>query len=323
MTAIIAALIVGLALLVWGASRFVDAAANLARLFGMAPLLVGIVVVGFGTSTPEILVSALSAAEGNSGIALGNAYGSNIVNISLILGLAAIINPVPVAASVIRRELPLLAGATLLSALLLWDREVTRLDALILLAAFAVTLYFSIKGGIAEHAVEAPAAVQTTDTPTAGAGGSKGRALIWAAVGLVVMMAASRLFVWGAVELAKAIGVSDLLIGLTIVSIGTSLPELASSVIAARKGEHDLALGNILGSNTFNALVVVGVAGMISPMQAAPEIMLRDFPVMGLFTASVYVFCRTSRLISRLEGIVLCLAYAAYTAYLAYGAMAG
>lgn len=315
------ALAAGLALLVWGAHRFVAAAAALARLFKVPPLLIGMIIVGFGTSAPEMLISAMSSYNGNPGIALGNAFGSNIVNIALILGCCACIHPLNVSGAVIRRELPLLGGVTLLAALLLWDGDVSRLDAGVLLAAFGVVMAVSIRAALREQAAGAlgePA--ETASLPKREE--SPAKAWIWLVAGLGLMLASSRAMVWGAVEVATALGVGDLVIGLTIVAVGTSLPELASSVIAARKGEHDLAIGNILGSNTFNTLAVVGIAGIISPMRADPEIMTRDIPVMALLTALLYVFCRGWRgpaRITRFEGVLFLAIYAAYTGYLIYG----
>lgn len=317
----ILALLFGLALLVWSAHLFVSAAAALARLLAVPPLLVGMVVVGFGTSAPEILISAMASYNGNPGIALGNAFGSNISNIGLILGCSALLQPLDVPRQAVRRELPLLGGVTLLAILLLADGTITRLDAAVLLLAFTAVMAFSIHSAMAgkQPVMEAPQGAET-----AGAAAAKGRSPLkeggLAMAGLLLMLVSSRLLVWGAVTVAEALGVSDLVIGLTIVAVGTSLPELASSIVAARKGEHDLALGNILGSNTFNTLAVLGVAGLIHPLPADPEVLRRDIPVMAFLTLLLYLFCRgkgekPGRL-SRVEGIFLLTAYALYTGYL-------
>lgn len=310
------AVVLGLALLVYSADRFVEGSAAAARHWGMPPLLIGMVVVGFGTSAPEMTVSALAALQGNPGIALGNAYGSNITNIALILGLTALISPVVVHSQVLRKELPLLTAVSLLAAWQLHDGEVSRADAWVLLGVFAAVMGWSIWQGTRKRrdalGHEMVQELREHAMPLR-------QALFWVVAGLLLLVVSSRLLVWGAVEIAQALGVSDLIIGLTVVAVGTSLPELASSIVAARKGEHDIALGNILGSNLFNTLAVVGIAGMISPMQVGPEVFSRDMLVMVLLTVSLFVFCygfRGPDRISRPEGGMLLLAYVAYTVYL-------
>jgi cation:H+ antiporter len=310
------AIIIGLALLVWSADRFVEGSAVTARHLGMPPLLIGMVIIGFGTSAPEMVVSALASWQGNPGLALGNAYGSNITNIALILGLTALISPIAVHSSVVRKELPILIAVTVLTVLLLWDLDLSRQDAWILLAVFAGLMGWTIWQGLRQRSDalsgEMAEELEIHDMPLR-------RALLWVLVGLVVLVLSSRLLVWGAVEIALGLGVSDLIIGLTIVAVGTSLPELASSVIAARKGEHDLALGNIIGSNLFNTLVVVGIAGSIQPMVVPPEVLSRDMLVMGLLTLLLFVFSygfRGPGRLNRFEGLVLLLCYLGYTGYL-------
>nr|MBV6631062.1 calcium/sodium antiporter [Oceanococcus sp. HetDA_MAG_MS8] len=307
------AVLAGLAVLVWSADRFIDGASGVARHLGMPPLLIGMVVIGFGTSAPEMVVSALAALQGNPGLALGNAYGSNITNIALILGLTALISPMAVRSSILRKELPLLLGVTLLAGWQLVDGRISRLDAVVLLLVFAGLMGWSIWTGMRGQddvlADEAQAELNASpQTPLP-------RNLFWLVMGLLLLVGSSRLLVWGAVSVAQGFGVSDLLIGLTIVAIGTSLPELASSVIAARKGEHDMALGNVLGSNLFNTLAVVGIAGGISPMGIGPEVLQRDFLVMLGLTIAVLImglgWSRPGR-INRVEGSALMLAYAIY-----------
>ena len=311
------ALVLGLAALVWSADRFVDGAAASARLLGVPPLLVGMVVVGFGTSAPELTVSALSAWEGNPAIALGNAWGSNICNIGLILGLTAAIAPLAVRRDAFRFDLPVLFGSTALSWLLVRDGGVSRANAWILLAVFAAWLAGSVllamRGGARAEAAASASAP--------GAGLSGRMAAFWTVAGLVLLVASSRALVWGAIELAQALGVSDLVIGLTVVAIGTSLPELASSVAAARKGADDLAVGNVIGSNLFNTLAVVGLAGAIRAMpDADPDIAARDIPTAFALTAALILFglpiwrrgSRDGRL-PRAAGWLFLAAYAAYT----------
>ena len=310
------AVIGGLILLVWSADRFVDGAAATARIAGMPPLLIGMLIVGFGTSAPEMVVSAFSALAGNPGLALGNAYGSNIANIALILGLVSLMHPVLVHSQVIRRELPVLTAITLLSAALIWDGNLSRLDAWILLALFALAMGWSIYDGFRTR--------QNRSEQASGEIGDSGdmtlaAALFWLVIGLVMLVVSSRALVWGAVSIAQGLGVDDLIIGLTIVALGTSLPELASSISAARKGEHDIALGNVLGSNLFNTLAVVGIAGAIQPMQTAPELLYRDWSVMTFLTVSIFLMgygFRGPGRISRWNGAFLLLVYVAYMAWL-------
>ena len=307
----------GLALLIWSATRFVDGASMLARHLGMSPLLIGIVIVGFGTSAPEMVVSASAAYQGSPGIALGNAYGSNITNIALILGLTAFIRPLTVQSQVLRTELPVLLAVTLLSAALLVNGFVSRMDALILLLVFAVLMVWVFKKSSQQSGDNLGLEVESTVEEVAS---SPRAALLWLVFGLLVLIASSRLLVWGAVSLAQGFGVSDLLIGLTVIAIGTSMPELASSVVAARRGQNDIALGNIIGSNLFNTLVVVGIAGGIHPMAVAAEVLQRDVLVMGLLTVALFAMgygFRGVGSINRVEGGLLLGAYLAYSAHLA------
>ena len=310
------AVILGLVILVWSADRFVEGAASAARHFGMSPLLIGMVIVGFGTSAPEMTVSALAAVQGNSGIALGNAYGSNIANIALILGLTALLSPIAVHSRVLRKELPLLMAVTVLAAWQVWDGEISRTDAWVLLGVFVAVMGWSIWQGTRKNGDvlgdEFEWELQAHAMPLR-------RSVFRLVVGLVFLIVSSRILVWGAVEIAQGFGISDLVIGLTIVAVGTSLPELASSIIASRKGEHDIALGNVLGSNLFNTLAVVGIAGVIGPIPAGTEVFSRDMLVMAALTVSLFVFCygfRGPHRISRPEGGILLLSYVAYTSWL-------
>lgn len=311
----IAAIIVGLLLLIWSADRFVDGAAATARHFGMPQLLIGIVIIGFGTSAPEMIVSALSALNGNPGIALGNAYGSNITNIGLILGLTALVLPLAVNSQVLKQELPVLIFVTALSAFLIMDGDVLRLDAWILLGIFFIYMGWTIWTGLSNrddslvHDVKEELQEQEYM--------SLAKALMWVVIGLALLIGSSQLLVWGAVKIAHYFGVSDLVVGLTIVAVGTSLPELASSIAAARKNEVDLAVGNIIGSNLFNTLAVVGLAGAISPMYVGQEVFTRDMPVMSVLTVLLLVFGFGKKgQINRVKGLILLLAYIGYNFYL-------
>ena len=291
----IVAIVVGLFLLVWSADRFVDGAVGVARFFGMSTFLIGMVIVGFGTSAPEMVVSILSAMNDTPQLALGNAYGSNIANIALILGVTALIAPVVVQKQAMSRDIPVLIAMTALTVLLLVDGNVSLIDGAVLLVAFVAIMGFNIlselkakrkrrKSGGASDISE------VEEIPAEGV--SIGKAVLYLLVGLVLLIVSSRMLVWGAVYMAHALGVSDLLIGLTIVAVGTSLPELASSIAAARRGENDLAVGNVIGSNIFNTLVVVGLASVIAPIKAAdPEVMSRDVPIMSALTLLLFLIC--------------------------------
>lgn len=316
------AIAAGLAVLVWSAGRFVAGAAGLASHFGVPPLLVGMLIVGFGTSAPEMLVSALASLQGNPGIALGNAYGSNIANIGLILGFTAVLAPIAVASEVLRRQLPILVAAVALTFALVYDGGLSRIDALILSGMFAAIVTWSIVNA-RRNASDALAAEVARDTQEHGL--NPGPAALWTLLGLVCLIASSRLLVWGAVETARSLGVSDLLIGLTILAVGTSLPELASSIVAVRRREHDIALGNVIGSNLFNTLAVVGIAAFIDDVAVPREVIWRDLPVMAAMTVVLFLIGfgfrgpGTGR-INRWEGAGLLAAFCAYTTWLVIGA---
>ena len=312
-------LAVGIAVLVWSADVFVGGSAALARRCGMSSLLIGMVVIGFGTSMPEMLVSVLAAAERSPSIALGNAYGSNTANIGLILGLTAALAPIVVAKSVLRRELPLLIGATVISYVLFFNGAITRLEAVVLLVLFMVILGFNIYNGKRQD----DEAENDLDAKPV----SLGKSLLMVIGGLVLLVGSSRLLVVCAIGIAHVLGVPDLIIGLTIVAVGTSLPELASSIAAIRKKEHDLVLGNIIGSNLFNTLAVVGLACVITPMtngverEAVHMVIVRDYPVVLTLTILLAIVCipwrrESKALINRLEGAVLLLVYVAYIGWI-------
>ncbi|TNE64357.1 MAG: calcium/sodium antiporter [Alphaproteobacteria bacterium] len=311
------AVVGSLVLLLWSADRFVEGAAATARHLSVPPLLIGMVVVGFGTSAPEIVVSALASADGNPGIALGNALGSNITNIGLILGTTALISPIAVGSGILKKEFPILLGATLLVGYLLWDGALSRLDATAMLALFSLFMVWTIRAGLRTRGDKLATEVEGG---VACSGMSKRRAMMWLVVGLLLLVASSRVLVWGAIEIATALGVSDLIIGLTIVAVGTSLPEFAASVLAARKGEHELAMGNVLGSNLFNTMAVIGIAGAIHPLAVDAMVLHRDLAVMAgmslvLFFMGFGIAGRRGR-INRLEGVGLLLAYCGYSGLL-------
>lgn len=308
--------VIGLILLLWSADRFIDGAAASAKHFGMPPLLIGMVVVGFGTSAPEIAVSAFASLNGNPGIALGNAYGSNIANIALVLGLTALISPIVVESRLLRKELPLLMLVTALAVWQLYDGHLSRTDAWVLLAVFFAVMSWTIYQGIRGRgdALEAEVLDELAENTM-----TLKQAMIWLVVGAILLVISSRILVWGAVDIARWLGISDLIIGLTVIAIGTSLPELAAAIAAIRKNEHDLVLGNVLGSNLFNTLAVVGIAGAIHPTVVGAEVVYRDMAVMSVLTLSLFAFgygFRRQGRINRLEGGLLFAAYLAYTAWL-------
>lgn len=310
----ILAVLVGLIVLVISSDRFVDGAAATARHFGMPSLLIGMVIVGFGTSAPELVVSVLSAIQGNSGIAIGNAYGSNIANIALILGFTALLSPVQVSSKILKKELPLLTLVTLLSFFLLYDLNISLFDAGILLLCIALLMVWSIFNGLKKE----PDTLADTIDEAVPEPISMRRAVLYLLFGLLFLILSSRLLVWGAIEIAQLFGVSDLVIGLTIVAVGTSLPELASSILAAKKGEHDIAMGNVIGSNLFNSTAVVGVAGAISPFEIESLVLKRDMTTMLILTVSLFIIgygFRKNRQgrVNRFEGAALLSMYAAYT----------
>ncbi len=313
----IIAVIIGLAVLVWSADTFIDGATSLAVRFNMPRFLIGVVILGIGTSAPELVVSALAAVAGSPDLALGNAYGSNIINITLVLGVTALISPILIRANVIRHDLILLLAVTALAAFQLLDGNLSRTDGIVLIASLIgvllIQIFLSLRNNTAAD-VDAPKDINIA------------KALATLTLGLVLLIVSSRSIVWGAVELATLWGMSELLIGLTIVAIGTSLPELVASVAAARRGEHDMALGNVIGSNLFNTLGVVGVATVISPIKnIAPEILSRDVLMMAgvtllLFVLAIIAYNRQGEM-KRGSGLVLILTFIGYSAWLGTSAV--
>lgn len=314
------ATVVGLFFLVYSADYFIEGASAVAVKFGMPKFLIGMLVLGIGTSAPEIVVSVLSALSGSSGLALGNAYGSNIVNITLVLGVTALISPLFIQKQLVKGDFLILLAVTALTVFMLFDRNITRMESVILcvlLVVFlAVQIFLAKKGGqtSSEEIIQSDA----VNMP---------KSLAKLIGGLVVLIISSRLIVWGAVEIAKSFGMSEVIIGLTIVAVGTSLPELISSIISARKGEDEMALGNVIGSNIFNTLAVVGVAGVITPMSVADDILTRDIVVMSGVTLLLFVMClitlqSSTKKLGRSMGGVLLTIFIAYTAWLAMSVMA-
>lgn len=310
--------LIGLVLLVYSTDFFIEGASSIATKFGMSKFLIGMIIIGIGTSTPEIVVSVFSALEGASGLALGNAYGSNIVNILLVLGATALISPLLIQKSLVRTDFLILLGVTGLAIAQILDKEVSRLDGIILCVALAAFIIAQIYLAKKNPAAENDSGEDIKELPMA-------KSVAFLVGGLVVLVASSRMVVWGAVEIAKALGMSELIIGLTVVAVGTSLPELVSSIIAAKKGEDDMAVGNVIGSNIFNTLAVVGVAGIIAPMSVPSDVISRDIWVMTGVTVGLFIMClialRGNQRISRAMGGLLVAGFVAYTIVLAMSVM--
>jgi len=311
------AILIGFALLIWSADKFVLGASNTARSFSISPLIVGVVIVGLGTSAPEMLVSSMAALDGNTGLAIGNAIGSNITNVGLMLGLTALFYPLHIHSKLLKREMPALLAIMAISYFLLWDQYLSFLDGLLLLIMMFAMLGFTIweaKGSgddtlSQEILDELPEEI------------SKGAAIKWLIIGIIVLIASSRLLVWGAVEVAEYFKVSDLIIGLTVVAIGTSLPELATTIAAARKKEFDLAVGNIIGSNMFNILGVMALPGLIHANSFDAAVLTRDYPVMIALSFALLLFSIAWRkgklgILGRVEGALLLAGYVAYMVWL-------
>lgn len=307
----IIAILGGFVLLVWGADRFVHGAAATARNLGVSTLVIGLTIVGFGTSAPEILVSVMAAINGNPGLAVGNAIGSNITNIGLVIGCTALLTPLVVNSSILRREFPLMFAVMLLALLLVLDLYLGRGDGLMLLLGLVLLVFWLIHLGMSRQRSEPMIAEYEQEIPQL----TLGKALLWTLLGLGVLLVSSRILVYGAVNIAEMLGISDLVIGLTIVAIGTSLPELAASIVSALKKEPDIAIGNVVGSNMFNLLAVLGLPGLISPLSLERIVLTRDFAFMFGLTVALFMFAygfNRPGTITRLQGSVLLTIYAAY-----------
>ncbi|MDH3621092.1 MAG: calcium/sodium antiporter [Gammaproteobacteria bacterium] len=307
--------VAGLALLIWGADRFVHGAAASARNLGIAPLLIGLTVVALATSAPEILVSVVAALDGEPGLAIGNAIGSNIVNVGLVLGMTAMIRPIKLESATLRREMPALLAVSLLTVSLFLDQFLSRIDGLVMLTGLVIVMVWLARLGMRSAAndpikIDYEAEIPSDVTMT--------MAIVWLTVGLAILLVGAKILVYGAVGIAEELGVSEVVIGVTIVAFGTSLPELAVSLASALKGEYGLAIGNIVGSNIFNLLAVIGVAATIAPAALAPSVLSLHIFVMVAFTlvlfAMTYDYDGKAQL-SRLEGAALLVAYIAYDGY--------
>lgn len=313
------ATLIGLLALWWTAERFVEGAVGLAVHWRMPPLLIGMLIMGFGTSAPELVVSLSAALDGSSALALGNAFGSNIANIGLILGLTALLSPIAVQSQILRRELPVLLVITIALISLMQDGVLSQAEAsvlLLVLVGLSIWSVWQVRRGPDHLTEEVNMEVAELDAANV----SPLRSGVQVGYGLLGLIGSAQLLIWGGVGLAQTWGVSETVIGLTVVAVGTSLPELAASVAAVRKGEHDLAFGNVLGSNLFNTLGVVGVAGAVASIDIDPVLMQREVWVLLGFTASLFVigygWRKPTGRVNRWEGAFLMLAYAAYVSAL-------
>ncbi|EGA69272.1 Ca2+/Na+ antiporter [Vibrio sinaloensis DSM 21326] len=313
----VAFLIIGLVFLVWSADKLVFGAAALARNVGISPLVIGMTILAMGSSAPEMMVSATAALDGKTDTAVGNVLGSNIANIALILGITALIKPLSISSAVLRRELPLMIGVTLLAGVLLWDSHLGFYEGVllfVLFAAFILTMLRISQKEKASGATDALLEEQESEVPD---GVSNAKAAMWVVIGLIILPLAADMLVDNAVIIAQYFGMSDLVIGLTIIAVGTSLPELAASLAGVMKGEDDMAVGNIIGSNVFNILAVMGIPGILNPSILSEYAMGRDFWVMlGVSLLLVIMALGKSRSINRIEGGVLFMAFIAYQGYL-------
>jgi cation:H+ antiporter len=319
MLSYLAAVVAGLAILIWSADKFVEGAAAMARLLGVSIMIIGITIVGFGTSAPEIVVSIIAVLDNTPDIAIGNALGSNIANIGLILGVTAILVPIPVAGRLFKTEYPLLMLATVVMAWALYDLTLDIVDGFALLGLLILSLGHLIREhrrnpeAYAHEEHENAEMVHDMKMPAA---------LGWLVLGLALLVGSSKLLVWGASGIAVALGISELVIGLTIVALGTSLPELAASIASLRKGTPDLAIGNVIGSNLFNSLAVIGLPALLTTFTIDPSARLRDLPVVIGFTLVLLLMSRfpggSTRRITRLKGIILLVGFVLYQLNLYY-----
>ena len=298
----IIALLSGFALLIWSADEFTENGAKIANIFNISPLIIGLIIFGFGTSAPEMLVSGLAAWDGNTGLSIGNAIGSNIFNIALVLGISAIILPIEVHEDILKKEWIFLMVATLCAGLLLRDGRLDFIDGLILLSLLVLFLAYTLKESKnkqhhefdeLKHGVEKDQSKKTW---------------LMLIISLIVLISSAKLVVYGGVEIAKFFQVSDLVIGLTVVALGTSLPELAVSISSVLKKQYEMVVGNVIGSNLFNTIAVLAIPGLIHPSDVPAQVLNRDYPVMLLLTVLLFLVSykfSKKHVINRFEGFVL------------------
>lgn len=314
----IAYLVFGLILLIYAADKFVIGAAATASYLGVSSMVVGLIIIGFGTSAPEMVVSAIAALKGNPGLALGNAVGSNIANIALVLGTGIAVAPLLICSNTVKRELPMLLVITLFVLLLMWDGEQSRMDGVLLIASMlSVTIWMAWLGLRQSKEKDILADEFEAELPQ---DVSKSAALLWLIFGIIMLPVASMLMVNGATTIAKIVGMSDVAIGLTIVALGTSLPELSATIACMKKNEHDLALGNIVGSNMFNLLGVLGISASIKSYQLPDDFLKTEYLVMTDFTLALIIisllYVVRKKPIPRVIGFFFVIGYISYMLWL-------
>ncbi len=309
-------LIVGFMALVWSADKFLSGAASTAHNLGVSKILIGLTIVSIGTSAPEIFVAITASLTGNPLLGIGNAIGSNIANIGLVLGVTALVAPLPFSARVLQAELPWLLGATLLALVLMFNLKLNVVDSLVLLAGLLTILYLLVSRRSPAHGdISDSFRDEIDELPEM----TTSRGVLWLLGGLVILVASAELLVWSATDIARWLGVSDLVIGLTVVAIGTSLPELAATVAAAIKGHTDIAIGNVVGSNILNILAVLAVPGFVTSVQMEPVALWRDCGMMAALTLLLALFAygiNSRAVITRFEGAVMLLAWVGYNSLL-------
>ena len=314
MLAFSAAVIIGLVILIWSADRFVSGAVATALKLGMTPMMVGLTIVAFGTSAPELIVSATAALSNASSLAVGNAIGSNIANIAFVLGATAMVSAIPLKQTILKVEFPILLIATLIATLLIWDQSIDFMDGILFLVILVISLIALALLQQDDQPDEIDEISENKDIPS-----RKAYFLLFTSI--LLLIGSSKLLVWGASGIAINLGVSELIIGLTIVAIGTSLPELAASIASALKGHHDLALGNIIGSNLFNLLAVLAIPAFINPPVLSDTLIARDYTFMLVLTVGLAILVYSKVLlkkkdIGKVVGFMLLASYCAYLATL-------
>lgn len=306
----IIAVLVGLGLLIWSADRFVEGASATANQLGVSTLIIGITIIGFGTSAPEILISIFASLDNTPDLAIGNALGSNIANIALILGVTALLVPLPIASKLLKKEFPVLLGVTAFVAYCLMDAKLSFIEGILLLVILFASLLYFIKSSKQDDILNQEFADEIPQDMTLN------QAIIWLFIGLIALVFSSKILVWGAVNIATYLGVPDLIIGLTIVALGTSLPELAAAIASAKKGEPDLAIGNVIGSNLFNSLAVIAIPSLLTTFTINSIAITRDLPVMIGLTILLYLLAKfpsgQDSIITRGKGILLLSCFVGY-----------
>ncbi len=302
-------LLSGFLLLIWSADEFTKNGAKIANIFKISPLIIGLIIFGFGTSAPEILVSGLAAWEGNTGLSIGNAIGSNIFNIALVLGVSAIIAPIKVPKDILQKEWLFLMFTTLVAGVLLWNKHLGVFDGLVLLSLLILFLTYTLKAAKKQHSHEFDALKHTID---------KGQTFkTWAILllSLVILISSAKMVVYGGIKIAKFFQVSDLIIGLTVIALGTSLPELAVSISNVLKKQFKMVIGNVIGSNLFNTIAVLAIPGLIHPSAIPSLVINRDYPLMLLLTVLLFIVSYKfgkKHIINRFEGGILVVVFGFY-----------